>query len=755
MRYWFSGELSCFPIRTFMLALLGYSLCQAQVNILTANGGNDRTNANLQEAQLAPSTVYPGGFGKLATFPVDGQVYAQPLYLSGWKVPNIGARNVLYITTMHNSVYAFDADSASPGTLLWQVNLGASVPSAELYGGYSDIAAEVGILSTGAIDLTRGLLYVVSDVFEHGAPVFYLHALDLSSGQERLNGPAAITGMFADVAFDSRQHLQRPGLLLANNTVYIAFGSHGDQEPYHGWLMSYDASDLTHQLGVFAVTSTGMGGAVWQSGRGLAADDKGSVYAISGNGDYDGAQNFGESFLKLSGTPAARVDSFTPVDWKSMSDNDMDLSAGPALVPGSHIVLGADKFGDFYVLNGDAMGQPASGNATTASAFSIFNFAVWSRTDTSYVYVQGEREPARCFQLSNTGLNPSPVSATSNAVRFGRIGMTISANGSQANTGILWETTGDYNDWTASGTLHAFDASNLAIELWNSDMNAASDGMGTVAKFANPTVANGKVYVPTFSNTVVVYGLLQNDVVGGDSPAIGAVTNAASYAPDAISPGALVAIFGLGLGPGVPAGTQLDATGLVSTSLASTRVLFDGVAAPIAFASATQVNAIVPFGLSSAQTQVQVEYAGQFSDPFPMAVAPSSPGIFAADGSGAGPALVLNQDGSANSPGNPAAPGSTIVFYATGAGQMSPPGQDGAVASAGDLPQPVLPVSATIGGQPARVLYAGGAAGIVEGIIQVNLQIPGALPGGSASLVLQIGDRASQPGLMVAVQVAH
>ena len=276
--------------------------------------------------------------------------------------------------------------------------------------------------------------------------------------------------------------------------------------------------------------------------------------------------------------------------------------------------------------------------------------------------------------------------------------------------------------------------------------------MGAITKFANPTVANGRVYVPTRSNTVVVYGLL-----GGGSvspPAIGAVTNGASYSQDAVSPGQLVAIFGSNLGFDTPTGIQLGASGLVATSLAGTQVLFDGVPSPMAFASANQVNALVPFGVSSTSTDVQVVFQGQTSAPFMMAVAPSEPGIFAAGGSGAGQGLIFNQDGTANSAGNPAAPGSVIVLYATGVGQFSPPGQDGFVVTADSLPVPVLPVSATIGGQSAQVLYAGGAVGIVEGIIQVNLQIPAGVPTGMAGVILQVGDGASQTGLTVAVQAA-
>jgi uncharacterized protein (TIGR03437 family) len=284
-------------------------------------------------------------------------------------------------------------------------------------------------------------------------------------------------------------------------------------------------------------------------------------------------------------------------------------------------------------------------------------------------------------------------------------------------------------------------------------MNPDRDGMGTVGKFVSPTVANGKVYVPTFSNTVAVYGLLGQ---GGDqvtAPAIEAVANAASYSQGTVSPGEMVAIFGSNLGPANPAGVQLDPSGLLSTNIADTRVLFDGVPGPMESASANQVNAIVPFGLSSRSTQVQVEYQGQISNTFRIAVAPSCPGIFTADDSGGGQAIIMNQDGTINSANNPASADSVIVLYATGAGQLSPAGQDGAVVTADSPPQPVLPVSAMVGGQAAKVLYAGGASGIVEGIIQVNLQIPDGVPTGpSVPVVLQIGDATSQPGLTLALQ---
>jgi len=747
-------------MKSIAVIVLFSVLSHAQVNILTANGNNDRTNSNLQETQLSPATVTSSAFGKLGVLPVDGQVYSQPLIVSGLSVSGGTTHNVVFVTTMHNSVYAFDADAMSPVSTLWQVNLGASVPALLLYGPDGDIANEIGILSTGVIDLQRGVLYVVADTLVGGTPVFYLHALDLATGAERLNGPVALTASVpgtgsearpdGTVPFDPMQHIQRPGLLLANNSVYVAFGSHGDQDPYHGWMLGYDASDVSRQLGVYISTPDGNAGSFWQSGRGPAADELGNIYAVTANGDYDGIRNFSQSFLKLPAKGSAPLDWFTPSEWKSMSDNDDDLSAGPALITGTHTFIGADKGGNLYVIDGDAMRQPGSAVIIAASAGSIFNFALWSRGGNASVYTQGEGEPVKCFQVTGNAVNPGPVSTAVNSIPFARIGMTISANGGQEGSGILWESTGDYFAGTP-GTLHAYDASNLANEVWNSDTNPARDQMPPVAKFASPTVANGKVYVPSFANVVAVYGLLSPPGSVGVTPSISAVAHAASYSQDAVAPGEVVAIFGSGLGPPIPAGLQLDASGSVATTLADTRVLFDGVASPMIFSSAGQIDAVVPFGAAAGRVPVQVQYQGQVSAPFPVTVVPAVSGIFSADASGAGQAIILNQDGGINSPALPAAPGSVVTLWATGAGQLSPSGIDGAV-DAGNLASPVLLVQAQIGGQFADVLYAGGAPGMVEGVIQVNLRIPPASQTGAAvPLVLRVGNSTSQPGITLAI----
>ncbi|MBV9505287.1 MAG: hypothetical protein JO323_09830 [Acidobacteriia bacterium] len=504
--------------------ILAFAACQpgwSQVNILTANGDNNRTNANLREIELTPENVIPGSFGKIGTLPVDGQVYAQPLYASNLAFPDGSVHNVVFLATMHNSVYAYDADKLSNPKPLWQVNLGPSFPPSLWHASYSDISPEVGILGTGVIDPSTHVLYIVAQTLQNGAAVFDLHALDLFTGAERMNGPVPVTaevnGSGAGtiggntVTFDPNMHLQRPGLLLANQVVHVGFGSHMDDSPWHGWIISYNASDLTKQTGVFMSTPNGEGGAFWQSGRGLAADDNGNIFSMTGNGDFDGAANFAESFIKLSSANDKLVDWFTPANWADLSAVDADLSTGTAIIPGTHNLVGGDKAGQLYLVNGDAMGNLSPSKSggpqilSGAVAGGMFNFALWSRSNVTYLFAQGEQDVVTAYAVRDGAIQATAVSAGINQVNVARVGLTISADGDK--NGILWETTGDSTAGGNPGTLHAFNASNLATELWNSDMNA-NDALGTFSKFGNPTVANGRVYVPTFSGSIVVYGSL-------------------------------------------------------------------------------------------------------------------------------------------------------------------------------------------------------------------------------------------------------
>jgi uncharacterized protein (TIGR03437 family) len=353
------------------------------------------------------------------------------------------------------------------------------------------------------------------------------------------------------------------------------------------------------------------------------------------------------------------------------------------------------------------------------------------------------------FPILGGILSPTAVSTSNSTAGGGRIGMALSANGGQDGTGILWVTTGEYHDPTIPAVLHAYNASNLSNELWNSAA-AGQDALDGFVKFVSPTIANGRVYTAS-TNGVVVYGLLSGTPGGQSQPVVAAAGNAASYGQAAISPGELITLFGANLGPLQGTGLQLDLSGRVATTLSDTQVVFDGVAAPMVYAGANQVSAVVPFGLSQATSQVQVRYQGQASVTFPVTVRPATPGLFSADATGTGQALATNQDGTVNSATNPAAAGSVVVLYATGAGQTSPLLPDGAVVTADALPLPLLPVGVTIGGQTADVLYAGGAPGLVAGVLQVNVRVPAGMSG-PAAVVLQVGGQSSQAGLTIALQ---
>jgi uncharacterized protein (TIGR03437 family) len=744
------------------------ALALAQVSVLTANYDNQRTNANVHESVLKPSNVNPASFGKIASFPVDGQIYAQPLYAAG--VQTLGVKkNVVYVATMHNSVYAIDADAPQTNLPLWLVNLGPSVPSSLLQ--FDDIRPEVGILSTPVIDLSRQVIYVVSDTLDSSSqkPVFRLHALSLANGHEVMNGPvtigATVTGSGAAsadgaIAFDASMQLQRPGLALANGAVYLAFGSHADDLDFHGWLFAYDSSNLQHRISVFNTTLNGWGGSIWQSGRAPAVDEQGNLYVVTGNGDYDGSSNFGESVLRLSGADSTLLDWYTPQEWSDYNTKDFDLgTTGAILVPNTNLVLAAAKSGTMYLIQRDSMGHLGPDNTNSVQGvqvneWGLFHMALWNNQAGPIVY---EFEPwgaLKAFQIVNGRINATMLSQYVPRSSSFFAGIAVSANGGSNGTGIVWLTTGDSRAGSP-GTLHALDASDLSHELWNSDM-APADAFGTAAKFAAATVVNGRVYIPTFSNALAIYGPLSPTSIHPAAPLtsrITSVVNGANFKPSAVSPGELVTIYGANIGPAQTINFQVDANNQVATSLSGTEVLFDGMRAPVLSTSATQVGAIVPFGLARPTTQVQVLYKGVPSPSMTVPVVPATPSLFSLDGTGAGPGTILNQDGSLNSVDHPAARDSVVILYGTGAGNTDPGGVDGKVFMDAPYPTPLLPVTVFIDNQPAEVIYAGAAPGMVAGVVQINVRVPSTASSGSeVPVVFKVGDYTSLNEVTLAIR---
>ncbi len=732
----------------------------AQQDVTTGSYDNSRTNADLNETILTPSNVQSSTFGRLFSLSVDGQIYAQPLYRQNVPIAGQGTHNVVFVATMHNTVYAFDADT--PRTPLWSVNLGPSVPStsyASDIGVYTDITPENGILGTPVIDPSTGAMYVVAATFENAAFVYRLHALDSGSGSELFGAPVTIAmrvpgvgdnSVGGSVGFDAAQHIQRPALLLANGSVYVSFGSHGDSAPYHGWMVAYSAQNVQNQLSVFNASPNGSEGAIWQSGRGPAADAAGNIYAVSSNGDSDFTSNFSQSVLKLDPTQLKVSDWFAPFNFQVLSDGDEDLgTSGPLLIPNTNYLVTGGKAGVLYLIDQTAMGHSSANDSqilqsVNLGGFGIFNMALWNRTDGPLLYTHIANAPVVAYKMSGGQFSASPVTQSVNGFVVPFQGMTLSANGTQPGSGILWVT--GANSWPlpASGVLHAYNADGLD-EIWNSTMNGG-DALGGFVKFANPTVANGKVYVPTMDFQLQVYGLNYSTLT---TPLVTGVVNAASYSNSAIAPGEMVAIYGQNLGPKVISVANFDNTDS-NTQLAGTQVTFNGIPAPLVYTSSGAAAAIVPYEIAgSSQATVVVSYNGQPASTQTMNVTDAAPGIFSADSSGSGAGAILDANFSLNTSSNPAEPGSVVVIYATGGGQTNPPSTSGTMTTAAT---PLAEsVTVTVGGQPAQVLYAGNAGGEVAGVVQINLQLPAGVTG-TVPVIVTIGNHPSQATITVSIQ---
>jgi hypothetical protein len=512
------------------LGLLAVVLCSvglSQVSVLTQHNDNNRTGQNTAETMLTTSNVNVSNFGKLFALAVDGYIYAQPLYL-----PNVtiggSLHNVVYAATEHNSVYAFDADDSN-GTTLWQVNLGPSVPSDDICGSsgcYTDLTPEIGITGTPVIDPQGGVLYVaVKNKDSDGSYHYRLHALNVSSGAEMLNGPAEISAANFAPLFE----MNRPGLLLAGGNVYVAFGSVGDTSPWYGFVMAYNASTLAQVAVRNTSPSLISGGSIWGGGQGPVADIAGSVYVITANGDFNantGGSDYGTSFLKLDGSSLSVMDYFTPSNQATLGNFDLDIdlgAGGPLLIPGTTLILGGGKDGILRLVDSAKMGGFNSNyNADVqewqAISGRIMGAPVYWNSPTlgPVVYMWGDGEPLRAWSFNGQTFQTSPVSQSTilNTAGYSNLApLSISSNGNTTGSGIVWAATsltGNANAGTVPGQLWAFDAGNLTNELWDSQQDSARDAVGNFAKFAPPTVANGKVYLPTFSNQLLVYGLLSS-----------------------------------------------------------------------------------------------------------------------------------------------------------------------------------------------------------------------------------------------------
>ena len=362
------------------------------------------------------------------------------------------------------------------------------------------------------------------------------------------------------------------------------------------------------------------------------------------------------------------------------------------------------------------------------------------------LYLHAYNDTFKAFRMTNGRFETQPFAKSSFNAGQPADGMALSSNGNAEYSAVLWVTSSPRATRNGPGTLHALSASDIGQELWNSDMNATRDSLGRLAKFVAPTVANGKVYVATFSHRLAVYGLLTNTQLIGD------VVNSASNLGGNVAPGEIVVIYGSELGPPKLVGAELTSSGRLSTNVAGTQVLFNNVAAPLIYVRSDQVAAIVPNAVAGQPAaKVQVQYQNRSSPSFSIPVSQTAPGIFTLDQTGRGQGAMLNQDNTINGRLSPAPQGSIVVLWATGQGPSDPDWAEDRLA-AEPLAKPANSVKVTIGGQAGEILYAGAAPGLAA-VMQVNVRVPTGIKTGSAvPIVLTVGNASSQPGVTLAVQ---
>ena len=501
-----------------------------QVNVVTYHNDVARTGSNANETLLTPANVNRTSFGLRFTQPVDGYIVGQPLYLSNVTIPNAGVHNVVYVATLNDSVYAFDADSntGSNAAPLWHVNftnLSAGITTAS--GEFLPCQAvtlynQSGIVSTPVMDPSTGTMYVVAKTNENGTVVHRLYALDVTTGEEKFSPPVAMEGSFTANdgtvrTLQSLHAMNRPALLLENGIVYIAFGSNGCNDQAYGWVLAYDATALT-PAGIFnAAPAKGLA-SIWHSGSGPAADSAGNIYISTAEADFSAnlsGQDFGSSILKLVQEPGTLVvdDYFTPYNTAYISEEDLDLSAsGPVVLPDQpgpnpHLLVASGKQGTIYLLDRDNMGHfnPVSDTQIVQelpfAVGAMFSTpAYWNNT----VYFAGNAHPVEAYALNNGLLLTPPVAKS--VTSGGGHSPTISANGN--SDGLVWVINGS--------ALFAMDALSLKT-LYATNQAGTRDVLPALAHFATQTVANGAVFVGT-QTKLMAYGLLPRvAVVSGNN----------------------------------------------------------------------------------------------------------------------------------------------------------------------------------------------------------------------------------------------
>jgi len=500
-------------------------------DLVTYKNDLARTGQNLTESILTTANVNSSSFGLQRSLATDGNVDAQPLYLSGLTVQ--GAKhNVLFVATENDSVYAFDVDT---GATLWQASVlgpGESVNDLPA-SGCTQVAPTIGITSTPVIDRAaapNGIIFVVAESVAGTTYHQRLHALDVTTGAEMLHGPVDITATYpmqgGTTTFDPAQYAERAALLLLNGTIYTSWTSHCDGQPYTGWIIAYSESTLARTAVLNVAANSGGGGpAIWMSGGGPAADSAGNVYLLTANGVFDttldadgfpSGGDYGNSFVRLAtaGGALSVADYFTMSNTVSESAGDTDLgSGGIMLLPDAtdsggtvrHLAVGAGKDGNLYVVNRDSMGKfnPNSTGNVWQQLNGVLPGGIYSSPAyfNGTVYYGPVGAALRAFPVQVAKLVGTPSSSTATTFTYPGTSPAVSANGT--TNGIVWA-----HENSNPAVLHAYDAGNLAHELYNSSQAAnGRDQFGPGNKFITPAIADGKVFVGAQAN-VAVFGPL-------------------------------------------------------------------------------------------------------------------------------------------------------------------------------------------------------------------------------------------------------
>ncbi|HEX4125717.1 MAG TPA: PQQ-binding-like beta-propeller repeat protein, partial [Tepidisphaeraceae bacterium] len=518
-------------------------------DVLTYHNDNARDGVNSAETTLTTSNVNSTDFGKLFSYPVDGYVYAQPLIVSNLAMSDNTTHDVVFVATENDSVYAFDADSnaGSNQSPLWHdsfIDPSAGITTVSSTDtGTGDITPQVGITGTPVIDRSTNTLYVVSNTDDNGTFVQQLHALDLSSGAEKFGGPVTISfstpgsgygSSNGEIGFNALIESQRAALALNNNTVYIAWASHGDNGPYHGLLAAYDASNLQLES-VLNVTPNNAQGGIWMGGDGPAIDSAGNIFLSVGNGTFDNNGDWGDSILRIvdSGSSLSVADSFTPFNQQALDDADLDFGSGGVMLLPTQAgstpdeAISGGKDGNVYLVNRDDMGGfngSSNSDLQTTSVGTngngVYDTPAYFNGD---VYINAQNGGLEQYPVVN-GLLTGPSEASSESFAFPGATPSISSDG--AADGIVWEI-----EYGSNATLHAYDASNVSDELYNSNQAGTRDQLGLGVKFAVPTVANGHIYVGT-ATSLDVFGLLNSQTAS--PPAAASRLTATSLTPTEI-----------------------------------------------------------------------------------------------------------------------------------------------------------------------------------------------------------------------------